>query len=110
MADGPAHAVRPTVHFMRALRALLVLTLGCNGPMPHPIAAQGAPPDVGETYEACGCGCCAMAGPVHECLYWTRGDSLQDVIAKDKAMKDGYCKGSRMRPGCSLGTLYRYCD
>ncbi|WP_194858296.1 hypothetical protein [Myxococcus sp. AB056] len=96
---------------MRALRVLLAFTVGCNAPMPHPITAQGAPPDVGDTYEACGCGCCPMAGPVYECLYWTQGDSLQAVIAKDKAMKDGpYCKGTGKVPGCSLGTMYRYCD
>ncbi|WP_194862981.1 hypothetical protein [Myxococcus sp. AB036A] len=96
---------------MRALRVLLAFTLGCNAPMPHPITAQGAPPDVGDTYEACGCGCCPAVGPVYACLYWTQGDSLQAVIAKDKAKKEGpFCKGPGKRPGCSLGTMYRYCD
>lgn len=59
------------------------------------------------TYKACGCGCCPDVKPIEQCLYKKNGDNLESVIQKDVTQsKSTLCD----RVGCSLGTLYKYCD
>jgi hypothetical protein len=59
------------------------------------------------TFVACGCGgCCQGSTPVQQCLYRFNGESLEDVIAEEEAMKaDEYCSNE-----CSEGIEYKYCD
>lgn len=59
------------------------------------------------SYTACGCGCCGGTTPRQECLYRSRGDSLEKIIEEDKKIRSAdACKVV----GCSLGVSYKYCD
>jgi hypothetical protein len=81
-------------------------------PVSAPSATSSVPaPPTGPTYVACGCGCCGGGGddvpPKDVCLYKSKGDSLDKIIAQDKLdAKRSICRVV----GCSLGTRYRYCD
>ncbi len=58
-------------------------------------------------YIACGCGCCGASEPVIQCLYGSNGDSIESVVAKDKAIaKSPECP----KAGCSMPIKYEYCD
>jgi hypothetical protein len=60
-----------------------------------------------ESYLACGCGCCSGVEPRTQCLYADRGESLEEVIARDQATKrDPSCPFS----GCSFPVRYEYCE
>lgn len=62
----------------------------------------------GESYLSCGCGCCGGEENSNtECLYHSRGDNLDEIIKQDKeSSQDTNCS----LVGCSIGTLYKYCD
>lgn len=78
------------------------------------VAATTAPPapaviskNGGATYVACGCGCCGGVTPKPSCLYHSKGDDLQKIIAADRASKQSpTCRVA----GCSMGTSYSFCD
>lgn len=92
------------------------------GPAAEPVAPAVTTPAVttpaateepkGETYLACGCGCCGGAGdadmkPAKQCLDRKQGETLARIRAADEeARKDPQCATM----GCSLGTEYSYCD
>lgn len=60
-----------------------------------------------ESYTACGCGCCGGVAPEKQCLYRSKGDTLEQVIADDMELKQSpSCK----LMGCGLGKTYSYCD
>lgn len=60
-----------------------------------------------ETYLACGCGCCGNEASEEICLYKSKGDSLEEIKQKDQASRQA---PACITVGCSLGTLYKYCD
>jgi hypothetical protein len=58
------------------------------------------------SYIACGCGCCG-GEPKLKCLYRSKEDSMQKIIAADKEVrKTSDCSLAE----CSIGTKYIYCD
>jgi hypothetical protein len=58
------------------------------------------------SYVACGCGCCG-GEPKLKCLYRSKEDSMQKIIAADKEVrKNSDCSLAE----CSIGTKYVYCD
>ena len=74
---------------------------------PVAVPASAAATAKGETYVACGCGCCGGVEPVKQCLYRAKGEDLATIKkADEKSRKDPQCA---MR-GCSMGTAYSYCD
>ena len=89
-----------------------------NPPPPPPPATPGsakgtpkgkpAKPDAEPSeYLSCGCGCCGGAQPQKVCLYRKKGDKLKRIIEQDESQRSApMCAMA----GCSLGTLYRYCD
>ncbi|MEY4731872.1 MAG: hypothetical protein RL681_818 [Candidatus Parcubacteria bacterium] len=60
-----------------------------------------------ESYLACGCGCCGDAEPVTQCLYRSRGGDLAAIQKSDEELA---ASPSCAVAGCSMGTLYKYCD
>ncbi|MBI2011407.1 hypothetical protein HYS91_01430 [Candidatus Daviesbacteria bacterium] len=59
------------------------------------------------SYTACGCGCCGGVPAETQCLYKSKGDSLDEIKAEDiKTSKSESCAVM----GCSRGTKYHYCD
>lgn len=63
------------------------------------------------SYISCGCGCCGGITPTEEnaqtqCLYKSKGESIQAKIDQDKALTQEYCANV----GCSIPTKYVYCD
>lgn len=86
-------------------------------PVVEPVAASSTEPAAatsaaakGESYLACGCGCCGGPGevpPEKKCLDRKNGETLAKVKAMDeKSRKDPQCA----MMGCSRGTEYSYCD
>lgn len=61
----------------------------------------------GPSYLACGCGCCGAEDAEKRCLYHSKGDDLDKIIAADKAARK---KASCKNKGCSMGVQYSYCD
>ena len=64
-----------------------------------------------ESYISCGCGCCGFDKPLEEiakveCLYKSRGESIQDKIDQDKQLSPELCA----TVGCSFPIKYVYCD
>lgn len=64
-----------------------------------------------ESYVSCGCGCCGSDKPLEEiatveCLYKSKGESIQDKINKDKQLSPDLCA----TVGCSTPIKYVYCD
>ena len=59
------------------------------------------------TYTACGCGCCSGVEPRAQCLYKARGESLEEVIARDRREQSS---PSCPYVGCSFPVQYVYCD
>ncbi len=59
-----------------------------------------------QSYVACGCGCCNIE-PEERCLYHSKGDDLQRIIAEDKKMPQSQ---ECYMMGCSLPIKYLYCD
>jgi hypothetical protein len=59
-------------------------------------------------YLACGCGCCEGANATEQCLYRSMNETLEPMMRNDIALRSnpGYCA----RFGCSIGTLFKYCD
>ena len=58
------------------------------------------------SYIACGCGCCG-GEPKLKCLYRSKEDSMQKIIAADKEVRENSdCSLAE----CSIGTKYIYCD
>jgi hypothetical protein len=71
-----------------------------------PIDTQDVP---GESYTACGCGCCSglQLKPEEQCIYHANGDDLQNIIDLDRvAAQNPNCATQ----GCSFGKKYLYCD
>jgi len=64
-----------------------------------------------ESYISCGCGCCVFDKPleeivIEECLYQSKGESIQDKIDQDKQLSPDLCAVV----GCSFPIKYVYCD
>ena len=64
-----------------------------------------------ESYISCGCGCCGFDKPLEEiakveCLYKSKGESIQDKINRDKQLSPDLCA----TVGCSFPIKYIYCD
>lgn len=64
-----------------------------------------------EFYISCGCGCCGFDEPLEdiakeECLYKSKGESIQDKIDQDKQLSPELCA----TVGCSFPIKYVYCD
>lgn len=64
-----------------------------------------------ESYISCGCGCCGFDEPLEkiakvECLYKSKGESIQDKINYDKQLSPELCAVA----GCSFPIKYVYCD
>jgi hypothetical protein len=62
-------------------------------------------------YISCGCGCCGFDEPLEEiakeeCLYKSKGESIQDKIDQDKQLSPELCA----TVGCSFPIKYVYCD
>ncbi len=58
-------------------------------------------------YIACGCGCCGTLTQETRCLYRSRGDDIERIIAEDRrARSSPHCAVA----GCAMGVRYRYCD
>ncbi|MFH1822366.1 MAG: hypothetical protein ABH830_01545 [Patescibacteria group bacterium] len=55
-------------------------------------------------YVSCVC-CCSEDNPPEICLYRSKGEKIEDIIAKDKA-NTADCSTF----GCTLPTKYIYCD
>lgn len=67
--------------------------------------------DEPEFYISCGCGCCGFDEPLEkiakeECLYKSKGESIQDKINQDKQLSPELCA----TVGCSFPIKYVYCD
>ena len=67
--------------------------------------------DESESYISCGCGCCVFDEPLEkiakkECLYKSRGESIQDKINQDRQLPPHLCANA----GCSFPIKYVYCD
>ena len=67
--------------------------------------------DESESYISCGCGCCGFDGSLEEiakkeCVYKSKGGSLQDKINQDKQLSPESCATM----GCSFPIKYVYCD
>lgn len=63
------------------------------------------------SYISCGCGCCGFDKPLEEvakveCLYKSKGESIQDKINQDKQLSPYLCA----TVGCSFPIKYVYCD
>jgi poly-D-alanine transfer protein DltD len=63
------------------------------------------------SYISCGCGCCVSDKSLEEtaqtqCLYKSKGESIQAKIDQDQALTEEYCANV----GCSMPTKYVYCD
>ena len=56
---------------------------------------------------ACGCGCCGGEPAQKRCLYHSKGDDLDNIIADDQAARK---RPSCAMAGCALGVEYTYCD
>ena len=63
----------------------------------------------GESYVACGCGCCSglQLEPEKQCIYHANGDDLQNIIDLDRAAAQNPNCATQ---GCSFGKKYLYCD
>lgn len=63
----------------------------------------------GESYIACGCGCCSglQLEPEEQCIYHANGDNLQNIIDLDKVIAQNPDCANQ---GCSFGKKYLYCD
>ena len=64
-----------------------------------------------ESYISCGCGCCGFDEPLEkiakeECVYKSKGESIQDKINQDKQLSPELCA----TVGCSFPIKYVYCD
>lgn len=64
-----------------------------------------------ESYVSCGCGCCGFDKSLEEiakveCLYKSKGESIQDKIDHDKQLSPELCA----TVGCSFPIKYVYCD
>ena len=96
----------------------LLLSVGCVSQTSRPESAAPAPdaspavapepapePELkGDSYTACGCGCCGGVEPQVKCL---GGESLQAVIARDKqAAASPDCAMA----GCTMPVKYQACD
>lgn len=90
---------------MFALRVLLTAALVTSCSRRAEDIACGSK---GETYLACGCGCCPGGGGEEVvCIDTSRGDTLAKVRARDEAAR----KSDKCRMmGCSKGTLFKCCD
>ncbi len=67
--------------------------------------------DEPESYISCGCGCCGFDEPLEEiakeeCVYKSKGESIQDKIDQDKQLSPDLC----VTVGCSSPIKYIYCD
>ena len=63
------------------------------------------------SYIGCGCGCCVFDKPLEEiatieCLYKSKGESIQDKINQDRQLSPDVCAAA----GCSFPVKYVYCD
>lgn len=58
-------------------------------------------------YLACGCGCCGGTTPKEQCLYKSKGESLEKIQQEDEKLRSSSSCGLM---GCSLGVSYKYCD
>lgn len=92
---------------------------GCRGVVPFETLEQcqeicensSLKTDEPESYISCGCGCCAFDEPLEEitgeeCLYKSKGESIQDKIDQDKQLSPDFCATA----GCSFPIKYVYCD
>ena len=83
-----------------------IIYISDKWPYGNPASLCGQP-QRGLAYIACGCGCCGGMEPKRQCLYRSKGDSLQAIVRRDQeAAKNPNCAQS----GCSFGTKYVYCD
>lgn len=71
-------------------------------------SATAIPSKDTRTYVVCGCGCCGGVEPEKKCLYRSKGDDLDALMAKDQATRP--TPKACANVGCSRGTEYRYCD
>ncbi|MFA6048634.1 MAG: hypothetical protein WC792_01630 [Candidatus Micrarchaeia archaeon] len=82
------------------------LLFGCIGAPGFPPITQT--PQASQHYVACGCGCCGgMADYPAQCLYHSKGDSLDKIIQEDLQSASS---PSCATMGCSRGINYTYCD
>ncbi len=94
----------------RLVMMLWVMTMGCASETP---LVEQAPteqeseqtPAPGNSYIACGCGCCVGPEPEVRCL--AEGETLQSIIAKDK---ENAASPNCPFAGCSFPVKYMDCS
>lgn len=68
-------------------------------------ASAPAPVAKGPSYVVCHC-CCGGVEPKKQCLYRSKGDSLDKIIAEDKKPK----RPCPPNAGCTMPIEHVYCD
>ncbi|MFT3765129.1 MAG: hypothetical protein QM820_06385 [Minicystis sp.] len=100
VAPAPTPAVEPAP-------APTLTPAATAAPTAAPSAVVPPKAPAGPSYVACGCGCCGGTKPLDQCIYKSKGESLEKIEADDwRRHKDPHCATA----GCSLGKRYHYCD
>jgi len=96
---------KKAILFLVTLSILILVLFGCTSTSNDSLSSVKS--DV-NSYIACGCGCCGSSSVSNEvCLYKEKGEKLSKIISDDLAVKNSL---QCANVGCSVGTLYKYCD